>query len=123
VRVKLLNSTLNSPDELTGTPSSVAPIFEFARVLVDNETWSIPFVWRVLNIAKQSNNLLITGLSINQTAITGNLGQAISGSDFRLVFELWYYDQTGSDLVFTWPGVGGVNNAAWIQMWFNMATT
>jgi hypothetical protein len=122
VRVKLLNSTLPSPDELTGTPSSVAPLFEFARVLVDNETWSIPFVWRVLSVSPSSGEVLITGISINQTALSGNLVKANSGNNYRFVFELWFYDKATNALVFSWR-TQNAQRSVWTQIWFNVSST
>ena len=122
VRVKLLNSTLASPNELTGTPSPVDEIFEFSRILVDNETWSIPFVWRILNITQQGQSLLVTGLSINQTSLIGNLGSATSGVNFRLVFELWSYDVNSSNSTFSW-NAQGTTHSVWTQIWFNATTT
>jgi hypothetical protein len=122
VRVKLLNSTLPSPDELTGTPSSVVPLFEFARVLVDNETWSIPFVWKVLSVSSSSGEALITGISINQVTLTGNLARAISGINYRFVFELWFYDRVTNDLVFSWQAQSA-RHSVWTQIWFNVTST
>jgi hypothetical protein len=121
VRVKLLNSTLLSPDELTGTPSSVAPLFEFARVLVDNETWSIPFVWSVLSVSSSSGGLLITTISINQVTLEGNLARAVSGINYRLVFELWFYDTITNDLAFSWRA-DNVQHSVWTQVWFNVTS-
>jgi uncharacterized membrane protein len=122
VRVKLLNSTLTSPDELTGTPSGVQEIFEFNRILVDNETWAIPFIWEIANFTQESQSLQITEMSINQTLVSGLLGSAISGFNFRLVFELWFYDSDTSSLAFSWNS-GGSNHAVWTQIWFNATTT
>lgn len=122
LRVKMLNSTLSSPDELTGTPSPVSAIFEFSRILVDNETWSIPFTWRIVSLAKQSQSLLITGLSVNETLLTGNLASAISGMNFRFVFELWFYDVSTSMLSFAWTA-GGATHSVWTQIWFNATMT
>lgn len=122
IRVKILNSTLSSPDELTGTPSPVSAIFEFSRILVDNETWSIPFTWRIVSLTKQSQSLLITGLSVNETLLTGNLASAISGLNFRFVFELWFYDASTSMLSFAWAA-GGATHSAWTQIWFNATMT
>jgi uncharacterized membrane protein len=122
VRVKLLNSTLSSPDELTGTPSPIPEIFEFKRILLDNETWSIPFAWRILNLTQQGQSLLITGLTANQTPLKGSLGGATSGINFRLVFELWFYDETGSKLSFSW-NTQGTNHSVWTQIWFNATLT
>lgn len=122
LRVKLLNSTLSAPDELTGSPSPVSAIFEFSRILVNNETWSIPFTWRIASLTKQSQSLLITGLSVNEILLTGNLASAISGLNFRFVFELWFYDISTSTLSFAWTA-GGATHSVWTQIWFNATTT
>jgi hypothetical protein len=122
VRVKLLNSTLQSPNELSGTPSSVAPLLEFARVLVNNETWSIPFVWKLLGVSSSAGEVLITGISINQVVLRGNLGKAVSGINYRLVFELWFYDIATNDLVFSWH-TQSTQHSVWTQIWFNVTTT
>lgn len=122
VRVKLLNSILAGPDETSGSPSSIVPIFEFTRVLLDNETWSIPFVWRISNITQNGDSVLITGLIVNQIPFNGQLGTALSGFNFRLVFELWFYDEAAKDLVFSWQ-TAGVRHSVWTQIWFNATTT
>ena len=122
VRVKLLNSTLPSPSEITGTPSVRTPLFEFARVLVDNETWSIPFVWRILNVSPSSGGLLVTGISINQVTLTGDLARAVSGFNYRFVFELWFYDGATNDLVFSWH-TQSARYSVWTQIWFNVTST
>ena len=118
VRVKLLNSTQQSPDELTGTPSSVPTLFEFTRILADNETWSIPFVWEILNANLNSGQLVITRISINQNAISGNLVKAVSGNNYRFVFELWFYDRPTNDLAFSWH-TQNTQHSVWTQVWFN----
>ena len=118
VRVKLLNSTEISPNELTGVASPVQGIFEFARVLVSNETWTIPFPWDIVDSTSVNGVVLITGLSINGTMITANLAQAAGGLNFRFVFELWFYDQTAGNLAFSWSTPTSTYSA-WTQLWFN----
>jgi hypothetical protein len=122
VSVKLLNSTLRSPDELSGTPSSVAPVTEYVRVLVNNETWTMPFVWKLLGVRSSVGRILITGISINQVTFTGDLVEAVSGINYRLVFELWFYDITTNGLVFSWHTQSGPHSV-WTQIWFNVTTT
>jgi len=122
VRAKLLNSTLASPDELAGKPSPVIPIFEFSRVLLDNETWSIPFVWRVLNVTISERRLTLTGLSINGMHLSGEFATAFSGFNYRFVFELWFFDQAVNDLTFTWR-TNSSQHSAWTQIWFNMTAS
>jgi hypothetical protein len=118
VQVKLLNATETSPNEQTGVPSPVPEIFEFARVLVSNETWTIPFLWAIVNAVSVNGAVLINGLVINGTMFTGNLAQAAGGLDFRFVFELWFYDQTAGNLVFSWSTPTSTYSV-WTQSWFN----
>jgi hypothetical protein len=122
LRVKLLNSTISSPDDLTGTPSPAPEVSEFSRILVDNETWSIPFVWQLVNLTQQGSTVIVTEMSINQTLFSGNLGSAVSGNNFRLVFELWYYDENSGNMSFFWNS-GGSQHSVWTQIWFNATAT
>ncbi len=122
VRAKLLNSTIPSPNELAGTPSSVAPLFEFARVLVDNETWSLPFVWRLVSVSSGAAGVQITGISINGVNAKGRLATALTGINYRLVFELWFYDKATNDLAFSW-NTQNTQHSVWTQIWFNVTST
>jgi uncharacterized membrane protein len=122
VRVKLLNATQTGPNEQTGVGSPVAEIYEFARVLTSNETWAIPFTWAILNMSPIDGNVVITRLTINGTTITGNLAQAREGINFRLVFELWFYDTNTGNLVFSWSTPTSTYSV-WTQLWFNATAT
>jgi len=122
VRVKLLNATTASPDDLTGTPSPASPLFEFTRVLVDNETWSLPFKWSIENLDARGRSLILTGLAINQAHFRGELASAVSGFNYRFIFELWFYDQTSNDLSFSWE-ISNVKHSVWTQIWFNATVT
>ena len=122
LRVKLLNSTMTSPNDTLDQPSPSPAILEFARVLVNNETWSIPFVWEILNSTVAGGRVIITSLSINQTSLRGQFASAVSGYNFRFVFELWYYDATKNDLAFSWRTDGQVH-VVWTQIWFNATQT
>jgi hypothetical protein len=122
VRVKLLNSTLPSPDGVTGTPSPTSPLLEMRRILVDNETWSLPFSWEILALAKKGQSLSITGMVIQQMPFEGTLASTVSGSQFRFVFELWFFDESSNDLAFSWQSMG-VQHAVWTQIWFNATQT
>ena len=122
VRVKLINSTTASPNDLTGTPSPAAAIFEFRRVLVGNETWSIPFTWQMTNLTQKANDVQITGLLLNDNPLSGRLASAESGYNFRFVFELWFYDERIADLTFSWQTNMGPRSV-WNQLWFNGTIT
>jgi hypothetical protein len=122
LRVKLLSSTMPSPNDTLGQPSPAPAIFEFARVLVNNETWSIPFVWEILNSTVTGGDVTITSLLVNQTSLTGQFATAVSGYNFRFIFELWYYDTTTSNLAFSWQ-TQGAQHSVWTQIWFNATQT
>ena len=118
VEVKLLNSTITGPISSTGSPSSVQPILKFTRVLVQNETWSMPFEWMIVNATQGNGSISITGLSINGFQLNGLFASAHSGYNFRFVFELWFYDTSSNVLVFSQPTTVGPRSV-WTQIWFN----
>jgi len=121
VEVKLLNSTLHGPASSIGSPSSVQPILEFTRVLVQNETWSMQFEWMVVNATERNGSVSITGISINGDHLGGPFASALSGYNFRFVFELWFYDVPSNELVFSQPTTIGPRSV-WTQIWFNATT-
>ena len=118
IQVKLMNSTVSSPDEPTGKPSPLQPLVEFTRVLVENETWSIPFNWTILNLSQTGSMMTITELSINENHFEGGLAIAVSGFNYRFVFELWFYDQAGEEMTFSWK-TEDYQHSVWTQIWFN----
>jgi hypothetical protein len=122
VSVKLLNSSLPGPDETMGTPSPIPQLLDFRKVLADNETWNIPFTWIIDNATQKGNSISITGISINQTEFNGNFVTAVSGYNYRFVFELWFYDQDTQNLTFSWNSMG-IQRSVWTQLWFNVTTT
>jgi len=118
VEVKIINSTLLAPNSTTGTPSSAQPTLEFTRVLVQNETWSTPFNWMIISAASKNGSTSITGLSINGERLEGQFASASSGLNFRMVFELWFYEASANGLVFSQPTTVGPRSV-WTQIWFN----
>jgi hypothetical protein len=118
IRVKLLNSTILGPDELTATPSPAPTLLEFRRILVDNETYSLPFVWKLNDVTASGNYLRIIALTINGTPFAGSLATAESGLNYRFVFELWFYDTNTNQLSFSWTTQSTIH-IVWNQLWFN----
>jgi len=122
MRVRLLNSTLLSSAELAEKPSDVQPLLEFTRILLANETWSIPFEWTILDLVESESGLLITRISVNQVIFSGELATAISGINYRFVFELWFYDQTTGEVTFS-HRIDDLEYSFWVQIWFNATQT
>ena len=118
VRVKLLNSTLPSSNSSSCVPSDVPAFFEFRHVLVKNETWWFPFYWSISEVMPQGDSLVITQLVVNNMTLGLN-AQAFSGYNFRVVFELWVYDEVLQGFDFAWKS-GGEDRCVWNQIWFNV---
>jgi len=120
VRAKLLNQTTPPPDDLNHTASSVSSFREIEHVLVDNETWVFPFYWSIANVSWSADSAGIAALNLNNVTITQGLNTtARDGYNFRMVLELWVYDNETTGFRFGWRS-GGEMRSAWNQIWFNL---
>lgn len=119
---KLLNSTDPSPADSQGQPSPRSQLLEFTRALVDNEIWSIPFVWEIRNITQRDQNRSISGLALDNTTFVGELAFVASCLNFRFVFDLRFYDEAANGLAFSW-NVAEIQRSAWTQVWFTATIT
>lgn len=118
VRFKILNSTLPGPDSSSCVPSSVPAFLEFRQILASNETWWFPFYWSISKTRYLGDVVTITELVVNNVTL-GLAAHAVSGFNFRMVFELWVYDEASQGFVFAWKS-GGDNKCVWTQIWFNV---
>lgn len=118
VRAKLLNSTVLAPNSTTLFQSPSPTIYETRRIIRDNETWLHPFDWSLLNVSRDGDSTIIEGLMINGEPFKTNvIGKNVY--NFRLVFELWTYDEKSQDLIFGWVSNESYR-CAWNQIWFNV---
>ncbi|MFI5449901.1 MAG: hypothetical protein ACHQ03_09105 [Candidatus Bathyarchaeia archaeon] len=118
IRVKLLNASLSGPNDTTLTPSPVQSILEFRHILLNNETWSTNFAWRIDNLTAAGNSVNISNLTINGISYFGTLASALGGRNFRFVFELWLLNPTTNQLVFSGYSQDAPN-PVWDQVWYN----
>jgi len=117
VRVKLGNLHTVPPNETTGTPANVPVIYEFRRFLSNNETWEFPFFWEISDYREENGEIYIALRVNNESLGFAEIG-AENGKSFRLIFELWTYDQDSKDFIFGWYS-GEERRICWLQMWFN----
>jgi uncharacterized membrane protein len=99
--VKLGNETDQLPNATSGTPSSLAPLYEYRFSIADGITWTSPVNFTVSTASISTSNSQINTLKINE--IPFNVEKpAIWNSNsttftYRLFFELWLYNrQTGT---------------------------
>ena len=123
VAFKILNQTMVGPDQLNNTPSARESFYETTRLLVTNETWIFPVSWSILNATSTPNATAIQSLIFNGQALTDNVAtQAAYGYNYRIVIELWVYDDAGGNFNYVWTANDGTRSA-WNQIWFNMTRT
>jgi len=124
IKAKLLNSTQLVPDDETNQPSPTNPIYEISAIVPANAHKSFPFSWRIVDVsANPDGYLTINRMLINGKSIE-NVGESSQfGENYRLVFELWRYDNNVGDFQYSWSSsVDGpeVKRSVWNQIWFNV---
>jgi len=117
IKAKLGNQTLQPPNEASVMPANLPTIIEFRRILLDNETWEIPFTWKIANVDMKGEMAFLT-LNINNKNITVQGVGAKGGHNFRIILELWILDKETKNYVFGWK-TQGQRRVAWLQIWFN----
>jgi len=123
IRAKLLNSTLQGPDTSERRPSERGAFFEFPLALTTDETLLLPFFWRISEVIPRGDSIVITRLVVNNASLDLNKMNlnisAVSGYSFRMVFELWVYNEVSGDFEFSWKSKQE-SYCAWSQMWFKV---
>ncbi len=120
VVIRILNDTMPGPNQLNATPSQVRLFFEKTRLLLSNETWVLPLVWSVQNATISGTDVTIHSIIFNGNDLTNNIEVSASyGYNFRIVIELWVFDDVSGTFSFQWTGNDG-QHVAWNQLWFNM---
>ncbi len=119
VRVKILNSEQEAPDDNMHTPSSVKHVYEFRNVIAKGETLTIPFEWSIASILNIGNEKVIKEMVINGDKVEVN-ASAVEGKNFRIVFELWRYNPDSREFEFSWLDSLNNKRSVWNQIWFNV---
>ncbi len=117
IRVKILNSTMEAPDDRRHEPS-LEPYFLYVIVSLSvDETVLVPFSWSVLD-TEYRNGTVINGLIVNGEHVEIDVSSVFDGV-FRIVFELWVYDQESDEFIFGWYSKGEFYSVS-LYMWFEL---
>lgn len=122
VRVKVSNETIKPPNDQQTVESPAPVVADFARVLQDNETCEIPFVWTISNATQSDGTTRILTLHIDNDSYQISDWSSRNGYNFRLIFELWTWQTDNNAFEYGW-NTAGTHHAAWLQLWFNMTKT
>jgi len=121
LKVKLGNSTSTPPNASQAKPAPIPALFEFSKVLSNNETWEFPFTWSIKEIQVVGDMIYVTHLTINNETITVSDIGAEHGHNLRLIFELWSYNIDEDRFIFSWYATQE-RRCAWLQLWFNVTS-
>lgn len=124
IRIKFANSTFDAPDDAKQIPSPAPILVEFSRVLANNETWETFFIWVIKEINVSAGAINPTLFEVDGVEVRESQATRVStsgGRNFRIIFELWTFDQQTNSLIFGWR-TGGEKKTVWLQMWFNLTT-
>lgn len=101
VKVKLLNSEMEVPNDQEHEPSPYTPFIELPFSLLNNDTLLVPFSWSITETILQDASILLKQLKVNDQSIEVDVS-TFSYSFFRMVFELWVYDPVSQQYEFGW---------------------
>jgi len=118
VRVKLLNSAMEAPNDTRHEPSPFPPFVEFPLSLSVDETLFVPFSWSISETVSQGNSIVIKSLMVNGQTFRVDV-PAFSNSLFSMNFELWVYDPSSHEYRFGWES-GEEFSSASLNMWFRV---
>ena len=116
VRVKLLNSTMEAPEDRGHEPSPQPYFLEIPISLSIDETEVVPFSWTINSATSLTVNVDIFSSPLADEVVEVNLESV--DDRFRIVFELWVYDDASDEYVFGWYSKGEFYSAS-IYVWFN----
>jgi len=118
VQIKLLNSTMISPNSTSVLACPYLTLYEFRRILLHNETSLLPLNWSLLQFDFTNVSSTISTLKINGEIIYTNT-TVVNGDNFRIVLELWMYDRNVNKFIFGWK-TSHESYGPWNQVWFNL---
>jgi uncharacterized membrane protein len=101
IYVKLATQTDQLPNATLGTPSPLAPLYEYRFSVQDIQNWSSLLSFSVSKATIQGNNSQINNLQINEAPFNVEKSAIWNSNStkfsYTLFFELWLYNgQTGS---------------------------
>jgi len=116
VIVRLGNSTTFSPN-VTSPATPLPELGRIDRFVSDGETSNINFTWTVES-TNQTGGVVFLNLRINGQSVSSAPIGSVSGSNFRLIFELWTFDPSSGSFQYGYPGEFA-QIGTWLQVWFS----
>jgi hypothetical protein len=108
--VKFGNQTDQLPNSTTGTPSPLAPLYEYRFSVQDGGTWESPLTFSVTDAYVLGNQSMIKTLTVNDLAFSVDKPAAWDENStefsYQLFLELWIYNAQNNSIQFNSRFVG-----------------
>lgn len=119
LKLKLVNFTLNLPGDSQFNYSEQYTFFEIPFSLLSEETQIIPVYWSLIEIDRDVGFVIIKRINVNDELI--GLENIISNNSFfRMIFELWVYNEETQKYEFGWESGNKVSYAS-VDMAFRIS--
>ena len=119
IRVRFADSKHPLPNSSACVSSPAPVIFEFQRVLSDNETLIIPFEWSLVDIDEVGDTYNITKIKINDHMIPIDY-EVVNDEVFKMIFEIWVFEESMHEFNFEWFNMGETR-CAWNHIQFKIS--
>lgn len=94
--VNIANETESLPNQTTGTPSSLPPLYEFNTLLSDGGTWEVPLTFQVNDLTFAGSVSHLSNITINGVEFQVNQPSTFDthngGYYYNFFVELWIYN-------------------------------
>jgi hypothetical protein len=116
--VKFRNETEPLPNSTSGTPSPLAPLYEYRVFLRDNGSSEFPLTFSFSNVFFSENQSTVGSITINgiQSSVdkTVSWDAANHGYYYELFTELWIYNSTSDGFNY---------HNRFVSLWLNMTAS
>lgn len=101
---KLRNQTQSFPDDTTGTPANLIPLYEYRVFLQNKQNVETPLVFSLSDPTVELNRMTLPQITINNITFDVDAqtiwDYAEEGFYYQLLLELWSFNKTSNNFEF-----------------------
>jgi hypothetical protein len=116
--VKFRNETETLPNSTAGTPSPLAPLYEYRLFLENNGSSEVPLNFSFSDVSFSDGRSTVGSLTIN--GVQSGVNESVSwdtanrGYYYEIFMELWIYDPASNEFSF---------DSRFVSLWLNMTSS
>jgi len=113
IKVKIIKSYMMPPDSVNCEPDSEISILDIPLSIENNEFYFYNFTWLISEVFNTNDKEIM--IKINDVRIQEDIS-INDDSSFRILFELWVYNEKSKQYEFGWLSKGEPR-CVWNQIW------